>query len=259
MTTPTKTVETRYNPKFHYLPNDTIIGASLERYGEYAQTEIDFLCQYMDHRSTVYDVGANIGVHTAAFAHTGAEVYAWEANPRNFEILKMNCGGLGRAHLVPAAVGDGTEAIAIETYDPANPGNFGHMRIGADPHVLVPQVRLDHADAPDPDVIKIDVEGHEYPVLLGAVERIRRNRPLIYYEAQETLDFGRIFTFLSDLGYDMYWACVRNYNPRNFAGNPDNIFADSAIFSVVAMPDNLAPPSLPPVKGANDSWTRFCS
>lgn len=253
------TISTRYNPEFYYYPNDIIIGASLERYGEYAQTEIDFLRQFMDHRSTVYDVGANIGVHTSAFAERGADVWAFEPNPLNFDLLKRNCERYSRVHLVNAAVGDGTVDIEIETYDPVNPGNFGNMRIGADPHVTVKQIRLDDIDAPDPDVLKIDVEGYEYPVLLGAEQRIRRHRPLVYYEAQETRDFGKIFTFLLDLDYDLYWTCVRNYNHNNHAGNQDNIFGNSAIFSIVAIPNNLPPLSLPPVNGADDTWRRFCS
>ena len=33
-----------------------------------------------------------------------------------------------------------------------------------------------------PDLIKIDVEGHEYHVILGAIETIEKYRPLIIFE-----------------------------------------------------------------------------
>ena len=35
--------KTRYHKKFNYYTNDSIIGRSLRLYGEYGQSEIDFL------------------------------------------------------------------------------------------------------------------------------------------------------------------------------------------------------------------------
>ncbi len=43
--------------------------------------------------------------------------------------------------------------------------------------------RLDGLDLPAPDLIKLDVEGHEAAVLAGGTETIRRGRPFIVLES----------------------------------------------------------------------------
>lgn len=254
---PIKTAVTRYHPDFSYYDNDEVIGQSLELYGEYAEPEIAFLRGFIDDNSVVYDVGANIGVHTRAFADRGARVWAFEPNPANFELLKTNCQDLDRVHLVEAAVGEKTGRTTIWEFDPEVPGNYGHLCSGQGGRVCH-EVSLDDIDAPDPDIIKVDVEGRELKVLLGAQERIRRNQPLIYYEAQETADFGEIYHLLTGLGYTLYWALVMNYNPNNFRNNPDNIFDNTAIFCVVAAPPGFAILPLDRVTGAGDSWQSYC-
>ena len=40
--------KTRYHKNFVYYKNDEIIGASLREYGEYAQTEVNFLLDIID-------------------------------------------------------------------------------------------------------------------------------------------------------------------------------------------------------------------
>ena len=48
--------------------NDMYVGRSLDKYGEYAEGEIDLFKELIKEGDTVYDVGANIGSHTLAFA-----------------------------------------------------------------------------------------------------------------------------------------------------------------------------------------------
>lgn len=254
---PVQTTETRYHPSFAYYTTDDVIGRSLELYGEYAQTEIDFLRSFMDANSVVYDVGANIGVHTRAFAATGARVWAFEPNPRNFELLKINCQDLDNVYVVETAVGSTTGTTTIWEFDTEIPGNYGHLVSGQGGRACH-QVRLDDIDAPDPDVIKVDVEGAELQVLLGARERIGRNLPLIYLEAQETAHTGQIYHFLTGFGYSLYWVLVMNYNPENLRANPKNIFGNTAIFCIAAMPPGSPELSLDPVSSAADTWQAYC-
>jgi hypothetical protein len=83
---------------------------------------------------------------------------------------------------------------------------------------------------------------------------------LIYYEAQESPHLDKIYNILTGIGYHLYWGCIRNYNPANFKNNTDNIFNNSALFSVVAVPPGWAAvEGLEPVIDANDSWRRFLS
>ena len=72
----------------------------------------------------------------------------------------------------------------------------------------MPVRRLDGLDLPAPDLIKLDVEGHEAAVLSGAFRLLTRHRPLIVFESwynaanlEAMLDPLR---FLNALEYRLY-------------------------------------------------------
>lgn len=249
--------KTKYHENFVYYTSDEIIGRSLSLYGEYAGTEIDLLTQCMDQNSVVYDVGANIGLHTVAFASTGAKVWSFEPNPKNFSLLEQNCKFLSGVTLKPHAVGSRPGMVYIEDFDPGIPGNFGSLRI-LESGLPVEQICLDQIDAPDPDVIKIDVEGQELAVIQGALQRISRYKPLVYYEAQESNDLEDIWHIFQQLNYTLYWNTVMNYNDYNFKGNTNNVFGNSAIFCIVAAPPGFCPLRLDQVVDPKDTWQQYC-
>ena len=78
---------TRYSPVFYFYRGDNIIGASLAYYGEYTELELALLRNFINPTTVVYDIGANIGVHTVGFAKTAKYVYAFEPNKLNFKLL----------------------------------------------------------------------------------------------------------------------------------------------------------------------------
>jgi len=88
---------TLYHRNFAYWKNDEIIGRHLREYGEYQQKEINLLVGLLDRvdakQKVVWDIGANIGVHTMAFSKHCAFVCSWEANPQNFKLLRLNTQG----------------------------------------------------------------------------------------------------------------------------------------------------------------------
>jgi FkbM family methyltransferase len=258
-----ETTETRYHKKFTYYTNDSIIGRSLRMYGEYGQSEIDFLLDVLNNITNkpkvIYDVGANIGVHATAFASAkGSHVHCFEPNPLNYNMLKLNTKGLDNVTLHKAAATNVAGDILIQTFDPEVPGNYGEVLINKESGVSAKAVRLDDVDIPAPNLIKIDAEGSELGVIQGCLAKIKKNLPLVYYEAQESPHLDKIYDILTDIGYHLYWGCIRNYNAGNFKNNTDNIFGTTALFSVIAVPPGWAKvEGLEPVKDAQDSWKRF--
>ena len=249
---------TRYHTNFSYFVNDEMIGSSLRRYGEYQQVELDFLLSLLTPDSVVYDVGANVGYHTTAFASRAQQVISFEPNPQNFALLEQNTRDLERVTVYQAAVSNTQGPGYIDTFDPAVYGNFGHMTMNTQGSgVQVPCMTLDFVNHAPPDLIKIDVEGHEYEVLQGCVHLLKRRRPVIYYEAIETPNLGDIYRMLTALDYRLYWMCVRNYNPNNFLGEQENIYLDSALMSILAWPGQYDPLPMEPVQGADDRPQRF--
>jgi FkbM family methyltransferase len=252
--------KTRYRNNFSYYDNDQVIGQSLKLYGEYGQKEIEFLLWMANPSHVIYDVGANIGVYTSALASSGAKVYAFEPNPRNFALLKQNTAELTNVYRYQTAIGNAYGTTYIEDFDPQVPGNYGTMSTTNNHGIGVELMALDYLSIPDPTLIKVDVEGSELAVLLGCEKKIAKSLPCIVYEAHETEQFGDIWHFLKRFNYRLYWLVFTNYNSENFNKNTDNVFQNTALFSVVAWPptwpDNLLP-NLEEVTGPDDDWRKF--
>ena len=254
-----KTTQTRYKDNFNYYANDNIIGKSLEVYGEYAQQELLLMLWLCNADYVVYDIGANIGVHTVAVATTGAKIFAFEPQHQNFQLLKLNAKGLENVVAFQLAVGDKNTTTTVHKIDLSKPGNFGAVTITSDGLQQVSVVSLDTFDIPDPNFIKIDVEGSELLVLKGCEQKIKRSLPCIMYEAHETKNFAEIYQFLQSCGYSkFYWMYSPNFNQQNFKNHAQDIFENTACFSVIAWPPGWPEVlQMPEVTGSNDSCQRF--
>jgi FkbM family methyltransferase len=253
-----KSTKTRYNNKFYYHNNDEMIGRSIDLYGEYAQVEVDFLLSFLNKDCVVYDIGANIGYHTTAFASLARKVYAFEPHPKNYALLEQNTEDFSNVYIGNYAVSNSRSVCYINDYDPQVAGNFGAVSVVDYPtSIEAVAIDLDTAGLDLPDFIKIDVEGYELQVLEGCRQIIEHRCPVVYYEAHESKDLKEIYELLSPDRYRFYWAQVNNYNPNNFAKNDNNVFGGTALMSILAWPKTLAELSMTPVEGPNDTAGRF--
>lgn len=229
--------KTRYSDKFYFYKNDTIIGQSLRWYGEYTELEIQLFRNFIDKNTVVYDIGANIGVHTVALARIAQRVYAWEPNNKNLELLYKNCQGLDNVEIFTEACSDKNDTMFVEDFDTTKPGNYGEMRMLNEGQACV-SVKIDDLEIYAPEFMKIDVEGHELQVLLGAKETIKDHEPIIFYEAHGT-ELDLIYDLLADeLKYHLYWYPCPNYNPNNFKNESRNMFGNGGVCNILAMPQS---------------------
>jgi FkbM family methyltransferase len=144
----------------------------------------------------VYDIGAFEGLLTMFFSRRARYVIAWEPNPASRSRLLTNL----RLNMVSnVLVRDvGLADAAGETtlvYDPLMPGAASaagavasQIRDSA-PSIAEVGIRVTTLDdevcthaLPPPDFVKIDVEGMELAVILGARRTISARRPQIYIE-----------------------------------------------------------------------------
>jgi FkbM family methyltransferase len=127
----------------------------------------------------VWDVGANLGVYTEAFANwvgPSGTVVAFEPMPSCFSEMERRIGGRDNVTMLECGLGDtdGDLPMMVDDYSLAGTHSFAG---GSGTTV---QVRVHRGDtvvsvgsAPAPDVVKIDVEGFEQEVLdgLGSILR----------------------------------------------------------------------------------------
>lgn len=234
-----------------YNAGDTTIGASLTRYGEWAEHELEFLSRLIPEGATVLDVGGNIGCHTVAFSRmVGAtgRVIAFEPFADNFAMLRLNTRKNENVTVVQALVGASESVLALDLRKLSAPGeNYGAISYRRVPTIsgdqlleadiaVSAQVTLDMFAALPVDFIKIDVEGMEFDALAGARALLLRRAPIIYFEQNGPAMFAAIHGLLSDLGYQLFWHVCYPFNRQNFRGSDVNIFGEATELNVLAVP-----------------------
>jgi FkbM family methyltransferase len=172
------------------------IGWHVAFFGTYVPELREIFRALLSPGGVAVDVGANIGWHTLLMAHlVGAQgvVLAAEANPSVRRKLQENLdlNRFRQVEIVPYALAgaEGTLAFHGPAADDPDSGNGYVVRNGADRRAGTIQVearRLDSVVAAAGidrlDLIKIDVEGFEWPVLQGAEQTIANFRPHIVFE-----------------------------------------------------------------------------
>lgn len=234
-----------------YNSHDSTIGASLTKYGEWAEHEIELLSRVIPPGATVLDVGANIGCHSVAFSRMvgpAGRVLAFEPFADNFAMLRLNTREQGNVAAVQALVGASQGVAALDLKRLAAPGeNYGAISYKRIPQVsgeemngadltISAQVALDMFAALPVDFVKIDVEGMEFDVLVGARDLIARRMPIFYFEQNSATMFAPIASLLFALGYQLFWHVCYPFNRNNFRRDKANIFGAATELNVLAIP-----------------------
>jgi FkbM family methyltransferase len=215
-----------------YNFNDRYIGRSLELYGEWSQGEIDLLSQHLEPGMVVVEAGANIGAHTVFLAQAvGVSGYVLAFEPQRI-VYQTLCANLALNSITnvgcrQAAVGDSAGEVLVPCLDYTRENNFGGLSLGRhESGERVPIETVDAFDLAQCALLKVDVEGMERSVLEGARTTIARCRPILYVENDRKDRSADLIRFIDSLGYDMYWHCPPLFNPDNFTGNSQNVFAN---------------------------------
>jgi len=197
---------------------------------------LEHVAQYLPGK-VAYDVGANIGLVTLFLARCVGEkglVIAFEPTPPNAERLMENVqlNKLSNVRLYRVALGD-TEAVIKIAHCPDSPGIAtlredlaqGYRRRYSLQEFQVEVVPLDTLVAseslPLPDFLKIDIEGYEYPMLLGARQTIQRARPMIFVELHGNTpedwkqNYEAVYKFLDGMNYRLFAADRMPINSEN--------------------------------------------
>ncbi len=138
---------------------------------------------------TFVDVGANVGYFTLLAARAVGEegrVFAFEPDPDNFELLARNIELNHLTNVVPVqrAVSDRCGPAQLYLSE-RNKGDHRIFPAGERrDSIEVLTVSLDSylGDEPDVDVVKIDTQGAEVPVLLGMGSILRWSPPALVVE-----------------------------------------------------------------------------
>jgi len=178
----------------------TVSGVSIKlpfrfyRYYEkdYETENISFFKETIKKNDVILDIGAQIGLMTKLFSDlTGSEgkVYAFEPTPFTYSILQKTIAlnSIDKtAVAVQAAVSDkkGKATFNVSNVDIDAANSFSNLK--RDHSVSSIEVDVTSVDSfvkerslSKVNFIKIDAEGAEYFVLLGAAETLQKHRPIV--------------------------------------------------------------------------------
>lgn len=175
--------------------------------GEYELTQVS---RYLDTTRRAIDVGCHNGIYACHFMPFVKGVIAFEANPLAAQFIRralpavlvenVALSSQDGAALLRIPIGTkGTPLDGQATIDPQN--ELGSVIVDK---INVPTRRLDSYKFDDVGFVKIDVEGHEEDVLLGASDLIARARPTFLVEIEERHkagSLGRITRLFESAGY----------------------------------------------------------
>lgn len=161
---------------------------------------------------TVIDIGANIGAHALRLAHmvgSSGHLYAFEPTSYAFRKLNRNLSlnNFSHAKAFQIALSD-ENAKDREARFRSSWRTDGRHHVGTD---RIDFMRLDDWCAREGldhvDLIKLDVDGNEFPIIAGGMSVIRRCRPVFVMEAvgpHFENDACNPFAVLAGLGY-RFW------------------------------------------------------
>lgn len=177
--------------------------------------------------SVFIDVGANMGVMSLKFAQLAPEGKVYSFEPTHYSLarlkrnLELNPQLASRIEVVNSFVSSKTSANAnIKAYaswkvngtrtEDAHPVHLGIAKSTEG----VGSTSLDdfcqRKSLTKITLIKIDTDGHEYDVLLGARETIKKYRPQIIFEAgiyamtEKKIDFSFYVKYFNELEYSLF-------------------------------------------------------
>lgn len=184
----------------------------------------DIITRSLKPGNVAIDVGANSGCHTLMMANAvgmSGKVLAFEPNPRMFSRLKANLRLNRFDHVEAFPVALSREQGRLNLFIPAeadfNQGRGSIHRDNLDAgceEVSVDVKTLDSMVEEQKlqriDLIKVDVEGHELPVFLGARQALKKFKPILIFEFIEKQWRSGGFApadmegLLVELGYELY-------------------------------------------------------
>ena len=156
---------------------------------QYEPEETQFFIDNLKEGMRVVDVGANIGYYTTLFSRlvgaTGS-VIAFEPDPTNFGLLKKNCNANGCQNVklenLALSDQDGTAKLHLSEV------NRGDHRMSSSDDGLetieIKTVRLDDflQGREGFDLLKMDIQGHEFHALMGMEGLLNRQNITIVME-----------------------------------------------------------------------------
>ncbi len=141
----------------------------------YQHPQLKAALAYVQNWRVAVDIGAHVGFFSRTLSKLFQRVYAFEPEPENFACLQQNVSENVRCTRV--ALGEEFGEAALTTPKLANSGAWETTE-----GTGVTVVPLDGIWLNGCDFLKIDAQGDEFDILLGAEQTLKEHHPVIMVE-----------------------------------------------------------------------------
>lgn len=230
-------VTNKLGRRYWIYKNDTFYHQRIANVGPYQLHNLKRLRELVPSARTIIDVGMNIGMNTIEYATWGKVVHGFEPTPQTYDMAVRNIemavnqseptnywwhGSSGKVtgEIILHNCGLGNSSGVLDIVIKKNNAGHNHIdnkdiptvtkrarKVYDRPTEQVEIYTLDSFDLHNVDIIKIDVEGYELPVILGSEKTISEWRPVVQVEMVDTQT--RRFGYTCQDIYD--WFIERGY------------------------------------------------
>lgn len=180
------------------------------------------------HNGCFVDVGANTGYWTFPLARKSMIVHAFEPSPQAFRVLQKKARKYPNIHVYPYALGEGHYKAKLNLHKTsANDSLVNKAPDFSGKQVTTIVKSLDSFSFENVGLIKIDTEGYEIPVILGAKQTIQKRKPRLIIEVHAPFkeQKKKITTILRNLNYR--WIAGYKTNLRGMRKLQPHLISDS--------------------------------
>jgi len=180
--------------------------------------EMLYVSHLLDNNARFVDIGANVGIYSYHFSKTFQNIEAFEPLAEiSFRLESLNCKGI-KIHNVALSNSSGVLPFYIPIVNGKTDAALASIeeRTGSVEVRNVDVKRLDDYNFQDVGLIKIDAEGHEESVMLGGIDTIKRNMPIMIIEIEQrhsSKPIASVFKIATDLGYQVFFLKQKTLRP----------------------------------------------
>jgi len=168
---------------------------------------VDHVLPHLKKNNVMIQAGGNCGLLLSTFVDHFDFIYTFEPDPVNFYCLTQNISS-DKVSKIQACLGESNGTTKVQQLvRPDRPHDTGGVHICGDGYL--PLLSIDSLNLPECDLIQLDVEGYELNALLGAIETIKKYKPVLCVEFYEKWlnrydsTSGDILNLIYNLGYKL--------------------------------------------------------
>jgi FkbM family methyltransferase len=160
---------------------------------------------YVKNKNVMIQAGGNCGFMLDQFVDHFNVIYTFEPDSVNFYCLNQNITSSNVIKMQCCLGNDPSPVTVQQLVRPGRLNDTGGVHVSGEG--FIPTIKIDNLNLPGCDLIQLDIEGYEYNALLGAINTIKKYKPVLCIEFCEkwlnryNSNSEKILNLLSDLKY----------------------------------------------------------